>query len=73
MLQAPKQQIAAGDRAPNFVLPDHEGKFRMFYDQVTGRPLMMLFSGAAVARLPIRFGCPQNAAGRCCHTAPVRL
>ena len=45
MLQAPKQNLAAGDRAPNFVLPDHEGKFRMFYDRVGGRPLVLLFTG----------------------------
>ncbi len=46
MLQAPKQLLAAGDRAPNFVLPDNEGKFRMFYDRVSGRPLVLLFCGA---------------------------
>ena len=46
MLQAPKQQLAAGDRAPNFVLPDYEGKFRMFYDRVSGRSLVLLFCQA---------------------------
>ena len=45
MLQAPKQKLAAGDRAPNFVLPDQNGKFSMFYDRVTGRPLVLLFAG----------------------------
>jgi len=45
LLQAPKQNLAVGDRAPNFVLPDHEGKFRMFYDQVSGRPMVLVFAG----------------------------
>lgn len=45
MLQAPKQNLAAGDRAPNFVLPGHDGKFRMLYDQVSGRPVTLLFAG----------------------------
>jgi predicted 2-oxoglutarate/Fe(II)-dependent dioxygenase YbiX len=46
LLRAPKQQLAAGDRAPNFVLPDHKGTFTMFYDQVGGRPLVLLIAGA---------------------------
>ncbi len=46
MLNAPKEQLSAGDRAPNFVLPDHKGKFRMFYDEVTGRPVVMLLAGS---------------------------
>jgi predicted 2-oxoglutarate/Fe(II)-dependent dioxygenase YbiX/peroxiredoxin len=45
LLHPPKSNLAAGDRAPNFVLPDAEGKFRMFYDEVTGRPLVLLFAG----------------------------
>lgn len=46
MLQAPKHSLAAGDRAPNFVLPDQDGKFTMFYDRVQGRPMVLLFTGA---------------------------
>ncbi|MFQ5566097.1 MAG: 2OG-Fe(II) oxygenase [Paracoccaceae bacterium] len=46
MLQPPKQNLATGDRAPNFVLPDHDGKFTMFYDTVRGRPVVLLFAGA---------------------------
>ncbi len=45
MLQAPKQTLAAGDRAPNFVLPDHDGKLTMFYDRVRGWPVVLLFAG----------------------------
>ena len=46
MLQPPKNNLSPGDRAPNFVLPDHNGKFTMFYDQVSGRPSILLFAGA---------------------------
>jgi len=46
VLHAPTTKLAAGDRAPNFILPDLEGKMRMFYDEVTGRPLVLLLVGA---------------------------
>ena len=42
VLNAPTQALAAGDRTPNFVLPDASGKFSMFYDRVTGRPTVLL-------------------------------
>lgn len=45
MLQEPKQQLAAGDRVPNFVLPDHKGTFTMLYDRVKGWPTVVLFAG----------------------------
>lgn len=45
MLQLPKNAMAPGDRAPNFLLPDQSGKVTMFYDQVTGRPVVLLFAG----------------------------
>ncbi len=65
MLHAPKQLLAQGDRAPNFVLPDHEGKFRMFYDRVTGRPLVILFTGVvSPANLPAPLTALQAAAER---------
>ena len=46
MLNAPTQALAAGDRAPNFVLPDANGKFSMFYDRVVGKPTALLFAPA---------------------------
>jgi predicted 2-oxoglutarate/Fe(II)-dependent dioxygenase YbiX len=46
LLEAPKHQLAAGDRAPNFLLPDGDGKVTMFYDQVQGRPVVLVFAGA---------------------------
>jgi predicted 2-oxoglutarate/Fe(II)-dependent dioxygenase YbiX/peroxiredoxin len=46
LLNAPTQALAAGDRAPNFVLPDQNGKFTMFYDEVRGRPVVLLLTGA---------------------------
>jgi predicted 2-oxoglutarate/Fe(II)-dependent dioxygenase YbiX/peroxiredoxin len=45
MLTAPKEALAAGDRAPNFILPDHTGTVRMFYERVQGRPTVLLFVG----------------------------
>ncbi|MDH3665520.1 MAG: 2OG-Fe(II) oxygenase [Paracoccaceae bacterium] len=45
VLDAPSEALAAGDRAPNFVLPDHNGKFTMFYDRVEGRPVVLLLTG----------------------------
>ncbi len=47
MLHKPEQTLAAGDRAPNFILPDQTGKFTMFYDEVRGRPFVLLFSGGS--------------------------
>lgn len=46
MLNAPTANLAPGDRAPNFLLPDHTGKVTMFYERVTGRPFVLLFTGA---------------------------
>ena len=43
MLTAPPFTLAPGDRAPNFALPDHEGKVTMFYERVVGRPVTLLF------------------------------
>ena len=45
VLAAPTQALAAGDRTPNFVLPDHKGTFTMFYDTVVGRPVVLLLTG----------------------------
>lgn len=52
MLTAPPHQLSPGDRAPNFALPDHEGKMTMFYERVTGRPTVLLFLPAA--QLPMK-------------------
>jgi predicted 2-oxoglutarate/Fe(II)-dependent dioxygenase YbiX len=35
--------LAAGDRAPNFVLPNPEGKFLMLYERVKGNPFVLFF------------------------------
>lgn len=42
-MQEPAHAIAPGDRAPNFVLPDADGAFRMFYERAKGRPIVLLF------------------------------
>ncbi|HXV24187.1 MAG TPA: 2OG-Fe(II) oxygenase [Alphaproteobacteria bacterium] len=34
-----------GDRGPNFVLPDAEGRLLMFYERVRGNPFALLFLG----------------------------
>ena len=72
MLQAPQQSWAAGDRVSNFVLPDHEGKMTMFYDRVSGRPVVLLFAGEfqppiLPASLPgfEKFVCPVDFFGYC--------
>ena len=41
-LNSPKVEIAVGDRAPNFVLPDGAGRFVMFYERTQGRPVLLL-------------------------------
>ncbi len=45
-MQGPRHTLAIGDRAPNFVLPAANGKFQMFYDQVKGRPVVLVFATA---------------------------
>ncbi len=42
-MREPAHAIAPGDRAPNFVLPDEAGVFRMFYERAKGRPIVLLF------------------------------
>ena len=40
--------LAAGDRLPEFVLPDPSGQLRFFYQTVTGRPVVLaLFANTA--------------------------
>jgi len=40
--------LAAGDRLPDFVLPDPSGQLRFFYQTVTGRPVVLfLFANTA--------------------------
>lgn len=40
--QAPRNALAAGDRVPDFVLPDASGAFRHFYERARGRPMALL-------------------------------
>jgi predicted 2-oxoglutarate/Fe(II)-dependent dioxygenase YbiX/peroxiredoxin len=40
-------KLTAGDRAPNFVLPNPEGKFLMLYERVRGNPFVLVFCAAA--------------------------
>ncbi len=41
--------LAAGDRLPDFVLPDPSGQLRFFYQTVTGRPIVLaLFANTAM-------------------------
>ncbi len=39
--------LERGDRAPNFVLADLGGAFRLFYDQTKGVPGVLLLAKAA--------------------------
>lgn len=50
-LMAPTHALSAGDRTPNFVLPDSTGAFRMFYERVQGRPAVLLFAEDVAAPL----------------------
>src|SRR5579871_897782 len=41
--------LAAGDRLPDFVLPDPSGQLQFFYQTVTGRPgVLALFANTAM-------------------------
>jgi peroxiredoxin/predicted 2-oxoglutarate/Fe(II)-dependent dioxygenase YbiX len=51
------ERLEPGDRAPNFILPCANGETLMFYDQVRGGPIVLLFApkaGRAVAALAAR-------------------
>ncbi len=43
-MEGPRHELAVGDRAPNFVLPDAAGRHRMLYERTTGRPTILLFT-----------------------------
>jgi len=47
-LDSPKTDLAVGDRAPNFVLPDEAGRFVMFYERTQGRPVLLLLAPRAM-------------------------
>jgi peroxiredoxin len=47
MIEAPKERLAPGDRAPNFALLDHRGKHSMFYERTRGRLNVILLPGAS--------------------------
>ena len=36
--------LEAGDRVPDFILPDPEGRFRRFYETVAGRPALLVLA-----------------------------
>ena len=46
-MRPPLQSLDIGDRAPNFALPNAEGKFTLFYERTKGRPMVLLFLAAA--------------------------
>jgi len=41
--------LTPGDRAPNFLVPGDPGQMRMFYNEVTGRPVVLLVYARAEA------------------------
>ena len=42
-MQGPSQELAIGDRAPDFVLPGPDNKFYQFYERTRGRPQILFF------------------------------
>ena len=42
-MQGPLQELAIGDRAPDFVLPGPDNKFYQFYERTRGRPQILFF------------------------------
>jgi len=51
MLTPPPNPLCAGDRVPNFMLPDSDRRKTMLYERVTGRPVALVFFGPAPAPL----------------------